>query len=163
MSITLSTIAPILFLSTPERRLNSGSRYYRALSVCRRSILVLSVTSNLLHRAAPRCARARLTRYHRHPCVSHYGSGCWPRGQPNKIYEPNTQRRTSVVSNWNRTAQHAQQRWWVGMNLAFNPRTQMVLRDFGPPAPNIMADRAAGRLMLGAGGPIWCPDQGLAP
>ena len=120
MSITLSTIAPILFLSTPERRLISGSRYYRALSVCRRSILVLSVTSNLLHRAAPRCARARLTRYHRHPCVSHYGSGCWPRGQPNKIYEPNTQRRTSAVSNWNCTAQLAQQRWWVGTGIDSN-------------------------------------------
>ena len=47
--------------------------------------------------------------------------------------------------------------------IAFNPRTQMGLRDFGRPAPNIMADRAAGRLMLGAGGPIWCPDQGSAP
>ena len=60
MSITLSTIAPILFLSTPERRLISGSRYYRALSVCRRSILVLSVTSNLLppSRAAPRARAA---------------------------------------------------------------------------------------------------------
>ena len=65
-------------------------------------------TNHDSHRAAPRCARARLTRYHRHPCVSHYGSGCWPRGQPNKIYEPNTQRRTSAVSNWNCTAQLAQ-------------------------------------------------------
>ena len=77
-------------------------------------------TNHDSHRAAPRCARARLTRYHRHPCVSHYGSGCWPRGQPNKIYEPNTQRRTSAVSNWNCTAQLAQQRWWVGTGIDSN-------------------------------------------
>ena len=30
-----------------------------------------------------------------------------------------------------------------------------------PPPPNIMADSAAGRLMLG-GGAIWCPESQLA-
>ena len=58
MSITLSTIAPILFLSTPERRLISGSRYYRALSVCRRSILVLLCDKQLTP-TEPRRAAAR--------------------------------------------------------------------------------------------------------